>query len=296
MGRRLFVGNLNFATTSDDLKELFAEAGPCDSAEVMIDRATGRSRGFAFVEMGSDEAAVKAVEEMNGRSFQGRTAQGERSPRAHPGWWGWRPARRPSAALVLAPSVVRLQRLRRRWRLRRRLWGRIRWRRLRRRWWGGVATRAEVGAAGASSPVRKAAAAAACEPEAQPMTSPQPALSSGAAAREAGADLDLPFARSQFPALARGEIFLDNAGGSLVLAGVADRVRDYLLSTSVQLGATYAPPARRQSGWPRGPGRRRALVTPPIRPRSSSAPRAPRCCRGSPGRWRGISAPATRSS
>jgi cysteine desulfurase family protein (TIGR01976 family) len=51
--------------------------------------------------------------------------------------------------------------------------------------------------------------------------------------------LDLPFARSRFPALSRGEIFLDNAGGSLVLAEVADRVRDYLLSTSVQLGATY---------------------------------------------------------
>lgn len=72
MGRRLFVGNLNFSTTSDDLKEAFAEVGPCDSAEVMIDRATGRSRGFAFVEMGSDEAAQKAVVEMNDKSFQGR--------------------------------------------------------------------------------------------------------------------------------------------------------------------------------------------------------------------------------
>src|SRR5579864_3569446 len=72
MGRKLFVGNLNFDTTSDDLKELFATAGLCESAQVMTDRATGRSRGFGFVEMSSDTEAQKAIVELNGRSFQGR--------------------------------------------------------------------------------------------------------------------------------------------------------------------------------------------------------------------------------
>jgi RNA recognition motif-containing protein len=72
MGRKLFVGNLNFDTTSDDLKELFSQAGTCSSAQVMTDRATGRSRGFGFVEMSTDSEAQKALEELNGRSFQGR--------------------------------------------------------------------------------------------------------------------------------------------------------------------------------------------------------------------------------
>jgi cold-inducible RNA-binding protein len=72
MGRKLFVGNLNFDTTSDDLKELFAQAGTCDTAQVMTDRATGRSRGFGFVEMSTDSEAQKAIEELNGKSFQGR--------------------------------------------------------------------------------------------------------------------------------------------------------------------------------------------------------------------------------
>jgi cold-inducible RNA-binding protein len=72
MGRKLFVGNLNFDTSSDDLKELFSTAGLCESAQVMTDRATGRSRGFGFVEMSSDTEAQKAIEEFNGRSFQGR--------------------------------------------------------------------------------------------------------------------------------------------------------------------------------------------------------------------------------
>ncbi|MDP9122384.1 MAG: RNA-binding protein, partial [Acidobacteriota bacterium] len=72
MGRKLFVGNLNFDTTSDDLKELFAKSGTVDSAQVMSDRATGRSRGFGFVEMSSDSEAQRAIEEFNGKDFQGR--------------------------------------------------------------------------------------------------------------------------------------------------------------------------------------------------------------------------------
>ncbi len=72
MGRKLFVGNLNFATTSDDLRTLFAEGGTCDSATVMMDRVTGRSRGFGFVEMSTEEEARLAIEKFNGFSFQGR--------------------------------------------------------------------------------------------------------------------------------------------------------------------------------------------------------------------------------
>jgi len=72
MGRRLFVGNLNFKTTSEDLKELFGSAGTCEWATVMSDRLTGKSRGFGFVEMGTDEEAQKAVQQLNGHDFQGR--------------------------------------------------------------------------------------------------------------------------------------------------------------------------------------------------------------------------------
>ncbi len=73
MGRKLFVGNLNFATTSDDLRTLFAEGGTCDSATVMMDRVTGRSRGFGFVEMSTEEEAKLAIEKFNGFNFQGRS-------------------------------------------------------------------------------------------------------------------------------------------------------------------------------------------------------------------------------
>jgi RNA recognition motif-containing protein len=72
MGKKLFVGNLNFKTNDDDLRELFSQAGTCDSATVMMDRATGRSRGFGFVEMSTDEEAEKAVQQFNGYEFQGR--------------------------------------------------------------------------------------------------------------------------------------------------------------------------------------------------------------------------------
>ena len=72
MGKKLFVGNLNFKTNDDDLRELFSQAGTCESATVMMDRATGRSRGFGFVEMSSDEEAQKAIQQFNGYDFQGR--------------------------------------------------------------------------------------------------------------------------------------------------------------------------------------------------------------------------------
>jgi cold-inducible RNA-binding protein len=73
MGRRLFVGNLPFETTSDDLRTLFSQAGTCDSASVMTDRMTGKSRGFGFVEMSSDEEAAKAISSFNGYQLSGRS-------------------------------------------------------------------------------------------------------------------------------------------------------------------------------------------------------------------------------
>jgi len=72
MGKKLFVGGLPFATTNADLEGLFAQAGKVDSATVITDRNTGNSRGFAFVEMSSDEEAAKAVETLNGSDVGGR--------------------------------------------------------------------------------------------------------------------------------------------------------------------------------------------------------------------------------
>jgi len=73
MGKKLFVGNLSFGTTSADLETLFAQAGTCTSATVITDRDTGRSRGFGFVEMSSASEAQKAIQELNGKELQGRT-------------------------------------------------------------------------------------------------------------------------------------------------------------------------------------------------------------------------------
>jgi cold-inducible RNA-binding protein len=72
MGKKLFVGNLSFNTTSADLEALFAELGTCESASVVTDRESGRSRGFGFVEMASNDEAQKAIAALNGRDIQGR--------------------------------------------------------------------------------------------------------------------------------------------------------------------------------------------------------------------------------
>ncbi len=72
MGRKLYVGNLPYETNESDLETLFGEAGPVDSVNVIRDRETGRARGFAFVEMATDEGAQQAVTQLNDRSFGGR--------------------------------------------------------------------------------------------------------------------------------------------------------------------------------------------------------------------------------
>src|SRR5258708_18247407 len=72
MSTKLYVGNLAFQTTSQELQQLFAQAGTVESATVVEDRDTGRSRGFGFVEMASNEAGQKAIEQFNGTDFNGR--------------------------------------------------------------------------------------------------------------------------------------------------------------------------------------------------------------------------------
>jgi RNA recognition motif-containing protein len=72
MGKKLYVGNLPFDTTSEDLEALFSKVGPCESASVITDRATGRSRGFGFVEMSSPGDAAKAIAQLDSTDFHGR--------------------------------------------------------------------------------------------------------------------------------------------------------------------------------------------------------------------------------
>ena len=72
MGKKIFVGNLAFSTTGADLESLFSSAGTVESATVINDRETGRSRGFGFVEMSTSSEAGKAIAELNGREVGGR--------------------------------------------------------------------------------------------------------------------------------------------------------------------------------------------------------------------------------
>jgi RNA recognition motif-containing protein len=69
---KLYVGNLSFQTSSEDLQQLFSQAGTVESASVVEDRETGRSRGFGFVEMASKEEGEKAIEQFNGTDLGGR--------------------------------------------------------------------------------------------------------------------------------------------------------------------------------------------------------------------------------
>jgi RNA recognition motif-containing protein len=100
MPAKLFVGNLSFQATEEDLRELFQQSGTVESVRIVTDQFTGRPRGFGFVEMATKEEAAKAVEMLNGRLFRDRNlvvdearpqpqrgAGGGGPPRC--GWW-WR--------------------------------------------------------------------------------------------------------------------------------------------------------------------------------------------------------------
>ena len=89
MGRRLYVGNLPYSTTEEQLTDLFSRAGQVDNVRVMRDMATGRARGFGFVEMASDEDAQRAVSEFNDYQLDGRAlVVNEARPKTEGGFGG----------------------------------------------------------------------------------------------------------------------------------------------------------------------------------------------------------------
>ena len=90
MGNKLYVGNLAYSVRDDSLQEAFAQFGTVTSAKVMMDRETGRSKGFGFVEMGSDAEAQSAINGMNGQALEGRAiVVNEARPREErPGGFG----------------------------------------------------------------------------------------------------------------------------------------------------------------------------------------------------------------
>ncbi|HEY4496931.1 MAG TPA: RNA-binding protein [Candidatus Paceibacterota bacterium] len=73
MAKKLYVGGLSYSTNEDALRDAFAQAGSVESANVIMDKMTGRSRGFGFVEMANDEDAQKAIDMWNGKELDGRT-------------------------------------------------------------------------------------------------------------------------------------------------------------------------------------------------------------------------------
>ena len=89
MSMKLYVGNLSFQTSSDDLQQLFGQAGTVESAAVVEDRETGRSRGFGFVEMSSKEEGQAAIQKFNGQEVGGRALNvNEAKPREDRGGGG----------------------------------------------------------------------------------------------------------------------------------------------------------------------------------------------------------------
>jgi RNA recognition motif-containing protein len=89
MSMKLYVGNLSFQTSSEDLRDLFSQAGTVESASVVEDRDTGRSRGFGFVEMATKEEGEAAIAQFNGKDLQGRNLHvNEARPREDRGGGG----------------------------------------------------------------------------------------------------------------------------------------------------------------------------------------------------------------
>ena len=72
MAKKLYIGSLPYETTDEQLKELFSQAGKVESANIITDKFSGKSKGFGFVEMSSDEEAQKAIETLNGHELEGR--------------------------------------------------------------------------------------------------------------------------------------------------------------------------------------------------------------------------------
>ena len=89
MSNKLYVGNLSFRVTSEDLQDYFTSAGTVESANVVFDRETGRSRGFGFVEMADEDSANNAIAQFNGQEYDGRNiVVNEARPREDRGGFG----------------------------------------------------------------------------------------------------------------------------------------------------------------------------------------------------------------
>jgi cold-inducible RNA-binding protein len=98
MPAKLFVGNLSFQATEEDLRELFAQSGTVETVRIITDQFTGRPRGFGFVEMATKEEATKAIEMLNGRLFRDRNLvvdEARPQPQRGPGGGGERGSRGP---------------------------------------------------------------------------------------------------------------------------------------------------------------------------------------------------------
>ena len=91
MGKKLYVGNLAYSTTEDDIREAFAKIGEVASAKLIIDPTNGRSKGFGFVEMATDDDAQKAISQLNGTDLHGRsiTVNEARPPKERGGGGGY---------------------------------------------------------------------------------------------------------------------------------------------------------------------------------------------------------------
>jgi RNA recognition motif-containing protein len=93
MGKKLYVGNLGFDVTDQELKTLFAQAGVCESVAIITDKFSGQSRGFGFVEMSSSAEAQKAIQQFDGQDLKGRPLKvneaRERDDRGGGGRGGW---------------------------------------------------------------------------------------------------------------------------------------------------------------------------------------------------------------
>src|SRR5437763_4023997 len=106
MAAKLFVGNLSFQATEEDLRELFAQAGTVETVRIITDQFTGRPRGFGFVEMATKEEATKAIEMLNGRLFRDRNlVREEARPQPQRGTGG------PRCGCGRASSTTRLRSL-----------------------------------------------------------------------------------------------------------------------------------------------------------------------------------------
>ena len=89
MGKKLYVGNLTYEVTDSQLEQMFAAHGAVQSAQVIMDRDTGRSKGFGFVEMGNDQEAQAAIQALNGKQIDGRSLTvNEAKPRENRGGGG----------------------------------------------------------------------------------------------------------------------------------------------------------------------------------------------------------------